>query len=435
MNGFIAQMEAEASASCVPSAPTWDERRAAAGCDGLSHRRGDTQLLGIRPQLRPRRPHVRGGEGSWSLPAHLYLVSAWSARCQSRSPMSCVNNIFGPYIHHRADQAVAQQLATGAAPIHRRGPTSPGCCTPSTSAGPTTCNQAASPTATTARPSPAPGPAERPDSGELEPAAAVHRRAARPPGAQRPGGCSSYFAAARARRPALGGLDHPDPVPTASIRPPASSPGAGVRHRTGQRGHERPRLGQHRDLPDLGRLGRLLRPRRAAPGRSATATACGCRRSSFSPYAKTGYIDHQILSSDAFVKFIEDDFLGGAAPRPGDRRPARPPPGRAGERADPGQPGQRLQLQPATAQAAAAAHQPAHRLTIDPALLHPHAGLHPMHHPASRHLTRREPLAPAPSASQPITIHLECPVSENANRRRHADWRIIARWPWTSVSH
>ncbi len=30
-----------------------------------------------------------------------------------------------------------------------------------------------------------------------------------------------------------------------------------------------------------------------------------------SPYAKTGYIDHQTLSHDAYLKFIEDDFLGG----------------------------------------------------------------------------------------------------------------------------
>jgi phospholipase C len=30
-----------------------------------------------------------------------------------------------------------------------------------------------------------------------------------------------------------------------------------------------------------------------------------------SPYAKSGYIDRQILSSDAYLKFIEDDFLNG----------------------------------------------------------------------------------------------------------------------------
>jgi phospholipase C len=31
-----------------------------------------------------------------------------------------------------------------------------------------------------------------------------------------------------------------------------------------------------------------------------------------SPYARRGYIDHQVLSSDAYLKFIEDDFLHGA---------------------------------------------------------------------------------------------------------------------------
>ena len=30
-----------------------------------------------------------------------------------------------------------------------------------------------------------------------------------------------------------------------------------------------------------------------------------------SPYAKEGYVDHQVLSFDAYDKFIEDDFLGG----------------------------------------------------------------------------------------------------------------------------
>ncbi len=30
-----------------------------------------------------------------------------------------------------------------------------------------------------------------------------------------------------------------------------------------------------------------------------------------SPYARQGYIDHQTLSFDAYLKFIENDFLGG----------------------------------------------------------------------------------------------------------------------------
>jgi len=43
-----------------------------------------------------------------------------------------------------------------------------------------------------------------------------------------------------------------------------------------------------------------------------------------SPYAKAGYIDHQTLSFDAYVKFIEDDFLGGQRLDP--RTDGRPDP-------------------------------------------------------------------------------------------------------------
>jgi phospholipase C len=35
-----------------------------------------------------------------------------------------------------------------------------------------------------------------------------------------------------------------------------------------------------------------------------------------SPYAKRGFVDHQILSQDAYLKFIEDDFLHGARLNP-----------------------------------------------------------------------------------------------------------------------
>jgi len=45
-----------------------------------------------------------------------------------------------------------------------------------------------------------------------------------------------------------------------------------------------------------------------------------------SPYAKRGYIDHQTLSFDAYVKFIEDDFLGSERldPQTDGRPDARP---------------------------------------------------------------------------------------------------------------
>jgi phospholipase C len=43
-----------------------------------------------------------------------------------------------------------------------------------------------------------------------------------------------------------------------------------------------------------------------------------------SPYAKTGYVDHQTLSFDAYDKFVEDDFLGGQRIDP--RSDGRPDP-------------------------------------------------------------------------------------------------------------
>ena len=45
-----------------------------------------------------------------------------------------------------------------------------------------------------------------------------------------------------------------------------------------------------------------------------------------SPYARTGFIDHQVLSFDAYLKFIEDDFLSGARidPKTDGRPDSRP---------------------------------------------------------------------------------------------------------------
>jgi phospholipase C len=45
-----------------------------------------------------------------------------------------------------------------------------------------------------------------------------------------------------------------------------------------------------------------------------------------SPYARQGFVDHQVLSFDAYNKFIEDDFLGGQRldPKTDGRPDARP---------------------------------------------------------------------------------------------------------------
>jgi phospholipase C len=45
-----------------------------------------------------------------------------------------------------------------------------------------------------------------------------------------------------------------------------------------------------------------------------------------SPFARTGVVDHQVLSFDAYDKFIEDDFLNGRRldPKTDDRPDPRP---------------------------------------------------------------------------------------------------------------
>ncbi len=55
---------------------------------------------------------------SWSLPDHLYMVSAWSARCKNTDPKSCVNNIGGPEKGPLVGQAAYQAMTTGTAPIN-----------------------------------------------------------------------------------------------------------------------------------------------------------------------------------------------------------------------------------------------------------------------------------------------------------------------------
>ena len=90
-----------------------------------------------------------------------------------------------------------------------------------------------------------------------------------------------FYAAAKAGT--LPAVSWVVPSGAVSEHPPARSARAGVRHEPRQRGHAEPRLGLDRDLPGVGRLGRLLRPRRAARPSTRTATGCACPASSSAP--------------------------------------------------------------------------------------------------------------------------------------------------------
>src|SRR6266851_5866709 len=92
MDGFIAQEHAGRREAC------------AATQDPSCSQNGQTDVMGYHdqreipnywthaqqfvPQDRMFEPNA-----SWNLPAHLFTVSGWSARCASANPMSCTNNL------------------------------------------------------------------------------------------------------------------------------------------------------------------------------------------------------------------------------------------------------------------------------------------------------------------------------------------------------
>ena len=111
MNGFIRQRNAARTSCRNPDDPA---------CSG----RGKPDVMGYHTAAEiPNywtyardfvlQDHMFEPVKSWSLPDHLYLLSAWSAKCRNRSPMSCVNDIVGPYGVAQFGRAVRRELTTG----------------------------------------------------------------------------------------------------------------------------------------------------------------------------------------------------------------------------------------------------------------------------------------------------------------------------------
>jgi phospholipase C len=261
---------------------------------------------------------------SWSLPDHLYMVSAWSALCQNRSPMSCYNDIIGPYGGPQFDAAVDQELRTGQTSIDlawteitwllfahhvswhffvQEG-VQPDC--PDDSAE--TCAPVKQSASTPGIWNPLPL------FGDVR---ADHQ-------VQDVLGLGDYFAEAKAGTlPSVSWITPSDPD---SEHPPSSV------HR-GQ-AYTTAIINAAMESPDWdstaiflswddwgGFYDGVVPP-------AVDQNGYGLRVPSIviSPYARQGFIDHQTLSSDAYLKFIEDDFLGGARLNPKtDGRPDRRP--------------------------------------------------------------------------------------------------------------
>jgi phospholipase C len=259
---------------------------------------------------------------SWSLPEHLFLVSGWSARCANRSPSSCVNDIVGPYRVTRFNRAVRRQMAGRPAPLdlawtditwllHRyhvswryyvQAGTQPDC----TNDAAETCAPVRQSAKTPGIWNPLPlfGDVQQDHEGSyVQP-------------------LESYFSAARAGR--LPAVSWVTPSGPNSDHPPASV-------HQGQ-AYVTSIVNAAMKSPDWnstaifvtwddwgGFYDHVVPPQVDGNGYGLRVPALV-----ISPYAKKGYIDHQILSSDAYLKFIEDDFLRGARLDP--RTDGRPDP-------------------------------------------------------------------------------------------------------------
>jgi phospholipase C len=262
--------------------------------------------------------HMFQPDTSWSLPAHLFMVSEWSARCRRHGgPMSCVNTIENPLAPpHEA------QNPTNVAPdyawtdltylLHKRhvswryyvfAGTEPDC-----------------------------------ETGAMFCGAKVQR--AKSPGIWNPlpwfdtvrhdhqlrdvTSISKFFAAAR--RGTLPAVSWVTPNNHVSEHPPSlvTNGQAFVTNviNSVMRSPDWPSTAIFLAWDDWGGFYDHVPPPRV------DVNGFGLRVPALviSPFARRGFIDHQTASLDAYVRFIEDDFLGGARidPRTDGRPDSRP---------------------------------------------------------------------------------------------------------------
>jgi phospholipase C len=160
------------------------------------------------------------------------------------------------------------------------------------------------------------------DAGDLEPAAVVYHRPGRSPVARDVVSISKFFAAAR--RGTLPAVSWVEPNNHVSEHPPSliTNGQAFVTHV----------INSVMRSPDWGSTAIFLAwddwggfyDHVIPPMVDRNGFGLRVPALVISPYARRGFIDHQVASLDAYVKFIEDDFLGGRRIDP--RTDGRPDP-------------------------------------------------------------------------------------------------------------
>ena len=312
MDGFVQQREAARGSCTNPENPA---------CQGF----GTPDVMGYHTAAEIPNywsyasnfaldDHMFESVNSWSLPQHEYMMSAWAAKCANKSPMSCVNNPAGTYGVGQIEQAVRDELTTGKTSIdlawtditwllymhhvswgyYVQDGWQPDCTDDSAE----TCAPVKQSWNTPGIWNPLPLFTDVQQDGQLKDIQPL----------------SNFLTAAKAGT--LPAVSWVVPSSDVSEHPPHSV-----------------HMGQ-------AYVTALVNAVMKSPDWSSTAifvgwddwggfydgvlpptvdiNGLGLRVPSItiSPYARQGYIDHQTLSQDAYLKFIEDDFLGGARLNP-----------------------------------------------------------------------------------------------------------------------
>jgi len=317
MNGFLSEAES-AQKTCVVGSTdpncTWGVRPDVMGY----HNGQDLPNYWAYAHNFVLQDQMFESNRSWSLPAHLYMVSAWSARCaKTLLPMSCFNNLENPAAPPGAAVKPSSQPARYAWTdltylLHKGGVswgyyvfpgTQPDCADDAM-----TCKSLPQNPTTPSSWNPLPWFTDVRNDGQLKSIQPIH----------------NFYAAARAGT--LPAVSWVDPTGAVSDHPPANIQ-AGQNYVTGlintvMRGPDWKSTAIFLAWDDWGGFYDHVR----APHVDRNGYGLRVPGIVISPYARRGYIDHQTLSFDAYLKFIEDDFLHGQRLDPAtDGRPDRRP--------------------------------------------------------------------------------------------------------------
>ena len=246
---------------------------------------------------------------SWSYPSHLYMVSGWSATCATTAASSCSSNIGRPYSNPGIDTNVTQAMNTGSAPItnawtdityqlynhhvswgyYIESGTQPDCADDAA-----TCSKVAQDYRTPGIWNPLPLFSTVQQDHQIKNVQPL----------------TSFLAQAKAGTlPAVSWVTPSEPN---SEHPPASIK-EGEAYTTKlinniMHGPDWASTAIFLSWDDWGGFYDHVNP----PQVDVNGYGLRVPGLVLSPYAKKGYIDHQSMSQDAYLKFIEDDFLSGA---------------------------------------------------------------------------------------------------------------------------